>query len=60
MEFLRAIWDGASVRLDPLQDSGALSPLSRANALAVREAGAEAKPAGTDVPIYLLENGGIA
>ncbi|MGV3511993.1 MAG: molybdopterin molybdotransferase MoeA [Novosphingobium sp.] len=60
MEFLRAVWDGAAVSLDPLQDSGALSPLSRANALVVRGAGAEAKPAGTDVPVYLLENGGIA
>lgn len=60
MEFLRACWDGASVTLDPLQDSGALSPLSRANALVVREAWAEEKAAGTDVPIYLLENGGIA
>jgi molybdopterin molybdotransferase len=60
MEFLRATWDGNTVTLDPLQDSGALSPLSRANALVVREAGADAKPAGTDVPFYLLENGGIA
>lgn len=60
MEFLRARWDGASVSLDSLQDSGALSPLSRANALVVREAGATAKAAGTDVPVYLLENGGIA
>lgn len=60
MEFLRAVWDGASVILDPLQDSGALSPLSRANALVVREARADAKPAGTTVPVYLLENGGIA
>ncbi|OYZ29043.1 MAG: hypothetical protein B7Y31_12960 [Novosphingobium sp. 16-62-11] len=60
MEFLRAVWDGANVALDPLQDSGALSPLARANALVVREAWAEAKAAGTDVPVYLLENGGIA
>ncbi|MBB3861100.1 molybdopterin molybdotransferase [Novosphingobium hassiacum] len=60
MEFLRAQWDGTTVTLDPLQDSGALSPLSRANALVVREAGADAKPAGMDVPVYLLENGGIA
>lgn len=60
MEFLRARWDGATVALDDLQDSGALSPLSRANALVVREAGASAKAAGTDVPVYLLENGGIA
>lgn len=60
MEFLRAHWDGVSVSLDPLQDSGALSPLSRANALVLREAGAPGRAAGTDVPIYLLENGGIA
>lgn len=60
MEFLRAQWDGATVTLDPLQDSGALSPLSRANALVVREAWAEAKSAGMDVPVYLIENGGIA
>ncbi|MFN3455956.1 MAG: molybdopterin molybdotransferase MoeA [Novosphingobium sp.] len=60
MEFLRAHWDGGQVSLDPLQDSGALSPLSRANALVVREAGAPAKATGTDVPVYLLENGGIA
>lgn len=60
MEFLRAQWDGATVTLDPLQDSGALSPLSRANALVVREAWAEAKAAGMDVPVYLIENGGIA
>lgn len=60
MEFLRAQWDGATVTLDPLQDSGALSPLSRANALVVREAGADAKSAGADVPVYLIENGGTA
>lgn len=60
MEFLRARWDGQSVTLDALQDSGALGPLSRSNALVVREAGAESKTAGTDVPVYLLENGGIA
>lgn len=60
MEFLRANWDGVVVTLDPLQDSGALSPLSRANALVIREAWAEAKAAGTDVPVYLIENGGIA
>lgn len=60
MEFLRARWDGQSVTLDALQDSGALGPLSRSNALVVREAGADSKTAGTDVPVYLLENGGIA
>lgn len=60
MEFLRGVWDGCSVSLDPLQDSGALSPLARANALIVRQAGAPAQEEGTDVPIFLLENGGIA
>ena len=53
MEFLRAQWDGATVTLDGLQDSGALSPLARANALVIREAGAPPAPAGTAVPIYL-------
>lgn len=60
MEFLRGHWDGASVTPDPLQDSGALSSLARGNALIVRAAGAEAQAAGTDVSVYLLENGGIA
>lgn len=60
MEFLRARWNGAEVALDPLQDSGALTPLARANALIVREAGAEVKKVGANVPIYLLDNGGIA
>lgn len=59
-EFLRAQWDGATVTMDPLQDSGALGPLARANALIVRQAGAAPAPAGTDVPVYLLANGGIA
>jgi molybdopterin molybdotransferase len=53
MEFLRAHWDGAGVALDRLQDSGALSPLARSNALVVRAAGAAALPAGTPVPVYL-------
>ncbi|KPF91140.1 molybdopterin biosynthesis protein [Novosphingobium sp. AAP83] len=60
MEFLRAQWDGATVTLDPLQDSGALSPLARANAFVVREAWADARTAGSDVPVYLIENGGNA
>ncbi|WP_353229271.1 molybdopterin molybdotransferase MoeA [Novosphingobium sp.] len=55
MEFLRSQWDGTSVTLDALQDSGALSPLARANALVVREAGAAATPAGTLVPVYLTD-----
>jgi molybdopterin molybdotransferase len=55
MEFLRARWDGAGVALDPLQDSGALSPLARANALVVRVAGAAPAPIGTPVPVYLTD-----
>ena len=53
MEFLRAHWDGAAVALDPLQDSGALTPLARANALVVRPAGAPEQPAGSPVSVYL-------
>lgn len=60
MEFLRAHWTGGAAVLDPLQDSGALSPLARSNALVVREAHQPAMAAGTDVPVYLLETGGIA
>lgn len=59
-EFLRAVWDGDTVTMDPLQDSGALGPLARANALIVRAAGAAALPAGATVQVYLLANGGIA
>ena len=59
-EFLRGHWDGESVTLDPLQDSGALTPLARSNALIVREARAEARPVGAIVRVYLLDNGGIA
>jgi len=55
MEFLRGYWDGATVTLDGLQDSGALGPLARANALVMREAGAPAAPAGTPVPMFLTE-----
>ncbi|WP_068075858.1 molybdopterin molybdotransferase MoeA [Novosphingobium lentum] len=57
MEFLRAVWNGTTVAPLDLQDSGALTPLAHANALIVREAGADAIPAGSTVPVYLLENG---
>ncbi len=53
MEFLRAQWNGDHVTLDPLQDSGALSPLARSNALVVRPAGSPPLPAGTPVAVYL-------
>ncbi|WP_292927014.1 molybdopterin molybdotransferase MoeA [Novosphingobium sp. PASSN1] len=54
MEFLRAVWDAGEVSLDGLQDSGALSSLARANALAVRPANEPETPAGQFVPVYLL------
>lgn len=59
-EFLRARFEGGAVTLDPLQDSGAITALARSNALVVREARAPALPAGSEVPVYLLETGGIA
>jgi len=53
-EFIRAHWDGTIVTPDRLQDSGAISPLARANALILRETGDPAKPQGAMVSIYLL------
>lgn len=58
-EFLRATWDGAEVTTQTVQDSGALASLSASNALIDRPAGAPALPAGAEVPVYLLGNGGI-
>ena len=60
MEFLRAHWDGEKVTLGALQDSGMLTPLAHANVLVLRIAGAPLAPAGTFVPVYLIENGGYA
>lgn len=59
-EFLRGTWDGETVTLDTLQDSGAIAPIARANCLVRREAGAAMQPEGSKVPIYLLEFGGFA
>lgn len=59
-EFLRGHWDGRRVTAHPVQDSAALSALAASNALIDRPAGAPAQDAGSDVPIYLLENGGVA
>ena len=59
-EFIRAQWDGAQVSPLRNQDSGALTTLAASNALIERPAGAPAAAAGTAVPVYLLENGGIA
>ncbi len=59
-EFLRGWWDGAAVTTQINQDSGALAALARSNALIERAPLAPAAAAGTPVPVYLLENGGIA
>lgn len=60
MEFLRARWSGGEVRAEPEQDSGALRPLAHANALICRTIGAPPAQAGDEVPVYWLENGGMA
>lgn len=59
-EYVRAIWDGrlASARVN--QDSGALGTLAASNALIDRPPNDPAVTAGSRVPVYLLENGGIA
>ncbi|WP_309750787.1 molybdopterin molybdotransferase MoeA [Novosphingobium sp.] len=59
-EFVRAVWDGRQVTARRNQDSGALGTLAASTVLIDRPAEAPAAPAGTPVPIYLLENGGIA
>lgn len=59
-EFLRAHWNGESVRLSDSQDSSALLALANSNCLVDRPADAERIEAGTFVPVYLLQNGGIA
>ncbi len=57
-EFLRGSWNGREVIAHPLQDSGALSPLAHSNALIDRHAHATSAGIGTEVEIFLLENGG--
>ena len=59
-EFIRASWDGIAVDPRGNQDSGALATLAASNALIDRPAGAAAAPAGTPVPVYLLDSGAIA
>jgi len=56
-EFLRAIWDGETVRLADSQDSSALAALAQANCLIDRPAHADEIEAGTPVPCLLLKNG---
>jgi len=59
-EFVRARWDGNAVMPQSVQDSGFLTPLAASNVLIDRPSNAPAAEVGTDVPIYLLESGGIA
>jgi molybdopterin molybdotransferase len=59
-EFVRARFTDSGVEPLSIQDSGALAALAAAEVLIDRPANSEALPAGTDVPVYLLENGGIA
>jgi len=60
LELLRGRWNGASIAPINEQDSSALLALSNANGLIIRSVGAPAIEAGTPVPFYCLENGGIA
>jgi len=60
LELVRArLTDGIVAPLGE-QDSSALRALAAANALIVRPIGAPAVPAGGDVPVIPLDNGGIA
>lgn len=59
-EFIRAVWDGQTVRPVCNQDSSALSALAASNALIDRPAGAPAAAPGRPVQIYQLPNGAIA
>lgn len=59
-EYLRGWWDGQGVTARVNQDSGALAALANSNCLIERGVNAPAAQAGTPVPVYLLENGGIA
>lgn len=56
-EFLRAHWDGQSVKTVDSQDSSALASLAAANCLIDRPAHSEEIEAGTPVPCILLKNG---
>ncbi|MEO5707422.1 MAG: molybdopterin molybdotransferase MoeA [Alteraurantiacibacter sp.] len=59
-EFVRArLIDSAAAPIAE-QDSSALRALAQADLLIRREIGASPAPAGTMVPTYLLDNGGIA
>ena len=60
LEFVRARLEGELAAPLGEQDSSALRALAAANALIERPIDAPPAPAGTLVPVYLLENGGTA
>ena len=60
LEFVRARLEGDMAAPLGEQDSSALHALAAANALIERPIDAPPAAAGTLVPVYLLENGGIA
>ena len=59
-EFLRAIRRPEGVEPILQRDSSLLAQLARADALIWRPPHCSETKAGTDVPVYRLENGGIA
>lgn len=59
-EFLRGVLDEGGVHPLARQDSGAMRALADAQLLIERVEGSDAVRPGTNVPVYLLENTGIA
>lgn len=56
-EFLRAVQEGSTVEVLREQDSSAIRTLATANCLLERPENSNEVKAGTDVPIYLIQNG---
>lgn len=59
-EFIRARITADGVVPVATQDSGALAAMAATDVLIDRPAGAPAMPSGSLVPVYLLQNGGLA
>lgn len=59
-EFLRGRCDGREVRQQGIQDSSVMASLAASNVLIDRPAGCPAVEPGEPVPVYWLENGGVA
>jgi len=60
LEFMRARYADGVVTSFSERDSSALRTLALANALIERPALVDPAPRGTPVPVYLIENGGVA